>query len=117
MKTTCLAVLCLALAACGGTTFCQSQKTAVDDISKNKLTDCPTTKGFYDAVKDQMPSGQACEDIYAKCTAADKTVLDTSLTCIKALPACTAAAEGDWTTKASACSPTGVTAACTLGAH
>jgi hypothetical protein len=116
MKSACLAALALALAACGpGQTFCQSKKALLDTTSNTKLKDCPDIKTLYDASSSQMPTGQACEDIYAKCTAADKTALDASSTCLKALPNCALATASDWVTAALACNPTGLSADCKLG--
>ena len=116
MKFACLAAFALALAACGGgQTFCQAKKAALDDASNTKLKDCPDIKTLYDQSASQMPTGQACEDIYAKCTAADKTKLDTGTTCLKSLPNCTLATASDWVTSAMACNPTGLSSTCTLG--
>jgi hypothetical protein len=94
------ALAAASLAGCGGKTFCEKQKDAFDGALV-KVADCPTMKL---AMETARPSLATCETYYAKCSDADKTILDDTVACLEALPACTAATElTSWAASALAC--------------
>lgn len=94
-----VAFAAFSLAGCSKS-FCDSQKDSYDSALK-KVTDCATMKA---AMESSRPSDANCEATYAKCTEADKTVLDDMVACLEALPTCTKDTElTTWAAAALAC--------------
>ena len=88
------------LAGCGGKSFCDRQVDAFDGALV-KVANCTTMKAGMEAGR---PAQSKCETAYAKCSDADKAVLDDTLACLDALPTCTAENElTTWAASALAC--------------
>jgi hypothetical protein len=113
-RIACLCSLaCLALAACGGSSFCDDQAAAMKTLTTTKLAACPNVNASVSLENGQMPTGQGCTDALAKCTSAEQTKLASSVTCLNALGTCTADKDNlssDYAASLIACSTAGVCA-------
>ncbi|HEY3447789.1 MAG TPA: hypothetical protein VGK67_15645 [Myxococcales bacterium] len=96
-----LAVAALGLAGCGGSKpFCDRQKESFDSVL-GTMSDCPSAKSMMEA---NRPDDSKCEANYADCSAADKEILDATVTCLSGLPTCTKDTEATtWASKAIVC--------------